>query len=130
MCLFGGWVAEQASEAVSVGQHRGRCEGCHIEVSYREGHRAVHLLRSSLICCLETLHVQAQHRRQLPYGHLLHGCSLTLTSACDGNVRTGSDSFKSSVSFGHIYMSHTENGLRLCGMYRYWAGFTPPFQQI
>lgn len=76
-----------AFEVTARRQHRGGGEGGHIQVSHREGHPALHLFGGSLVRGLEALHVQAQHWGQLPDGHLLHCCSLTLAPARD--IRKG-----------------------------------------
>jgi len=62
-------------------QHRGGGERGHVQMAHREHHSAVHLHGGALVSGLEALHVQTQHRRQLPDGHLLQGCALALTPA-------------------------------------------------
>ncbi len=47
-------------------------------MSHWESHPAFHFLGGTLVCGFEALHVQTQHRRQLPDGHLLQGCALAL----------------------------------------------------
>lgn len=72
-----------ALEVTARRQHRGGGEGAHVQVGHREGHSALHLFGGPLVRSLEALHVQAQHRRQLPDGHLLDCCPLTLAPARD-----------------------------------------------
>lgn len=72
---------QEACKMASLGKQGCGGEGGHVQVGHREGNGAVHLLGGSLVSGFEALHVQAQHWRQLAYGHLLEGCPLALTPA-------------------------------------------------
>lgn len=68
-------------EVASGCYNSGRGEGRHVEVRHWKGHRRLHLLGSALVCGLEALDVQAQHRGQLADGHLLACPALALAPA-------------------------------------------------